>query len=723
MALMIEEKRPAGAGRFIVGIALDREAAQVSYALSADAEPETLSSVPDSEIYDFPLVLARRQTDGQWIFGREAKQAGLDGRAQAVRDLLGLAAAGRQVTVAGERYQGSLLVVLYIKKLLQHLVAEVVGAGEGLHPVQSLMITVEDPDEGLSRAMEIITAELRDSLKGASCVKWITHGESLHEYLRGQPEEVRRHEVLAFWCRQESLACYRYSVNQHTRPFVASALRTEEEALPAPPARDAAFMTVADRYLEGHDVSSVFLLGEGFDEEWMKDSLAHICRGRRVFLGNNLFSKGAVMGLQKQPVPEEEGAKILFLGPDKIMANVGIRCRKQGELHYHALIDAGSSWYSAGASMDLILDRDEIIALEITPLASGRTRTEILELDGIGHCSGRERRATRVNLTVSMFSVDRVRLSVVDLGFGAFYPAGDGHWERFIALDDDAAAPAGTFDESVVTPPILCTGRLAQRPFPFRFLEARIYSAEELCYFIAKNDYLLTMEAFTPELCSWLKEECLLDPLADKLSELIRKKCSPAAFGGTVLEYIRLYPDEEIARIEEVLRTGDSRNGAEKKLKIIEYLIREMRLREARDRIMAFDRKDQSPVVLARLSYDEGVICARMFRYDAAASCMRRAYELSGDTQVKEAYLAALRLSMSEEEYINVIGSRPELSPESLTLESRVGETLDLFAAGPDNHQINTMQVYLDTGNLRQFDEETAGAEAEMLRLFKRALG
>ena len=88
----------------------------------------------------------------------------------------------------------------------------------------------------------------------------------------------------------------------------------------------------------------------------------------------------------------------------------------------------------------------------------------------------------------------------------------------------------------------------------------------------------------------------------------------------------------------------------QKKLKIIEYLIKEGRLSEAHAMIRAFDTTDKNPVVKARLCYDEGAIYARLFHYGAAAYCMNKAYELSGDSQVKEAYLAALRLSMGEEE-------------------------------------------------------------------------
>ena len=43
--------------------------------------------------------------------------------------------------------------------------------------------------------------------------------------------------------------------------------------------------------LEEGIVSTIFLLGDGFKEGWAKESLKLLCRGRRVFQGNNLYSK------------------------------------------------------------------------------------------------------------------------------------------------------------------------------------------------------------------------------------------------------------------------------------------------------------------------------------------------------------------------------------------------------------------------------------------------
>ncbi|MCR5094315.1 MAG: hypothetical protein K6B72_10115 [Lachnospiraceae bacterium] len=719
MAQLLEDKQKSG---YIVGIELDEKTAQASYWAPFAAEAETLSTVEGAELYDFPLVLARRKLGGQWVFGREAELAAAGGEAEKIDALFAAARENRSVTLDNERLPGVPLLVLYLKKLLYYLIQQTAGAGVGIECIEALQITTDEPDVHTMRMLRELKEELNKSVPQIRHIACCTHAESMFRYLQFQPAEIRSFEVLAFWARDDKLVSFRHELNYNTSPFVASVVRTEEPPLPtgSAKARDEAFLRIAGERLANRTVTSVFLLGDGFSESWLSKSLDLICHGRRVFLGNNLFSRGAVLGMREKLYPVED-ENTVFLGPDKILANVGIYVKMGGETHYHALIDAGTSWYDARASIDVLLDKDARIALEIMPLSGNGTRTEILELDGLPHLSSRERRTTRLSLELTMFSVDRVRLSVVDLGFGEFYPSSGEHWEKFIVLTPGSEAGARPLERGVITEPILCTGRRARNPYVFPFLEVRVSSVEELCYFIAKNDYLLTTENFPESFCDWLAGECLLKPLADELRELLRRKCSLVAFAGTILDYVRLYPEEEVSRIREVLRTGDAKDGAEKKLKIIEYLIREHRLAEAHRLIREFDRSDRHPVVLARLFYDEGVIYARLFHYRAAASCMEQAYTLSGDAQVKEAYLAALRLSMSEEEYIQAIGTRPELSPESLTLETRLGETLDLFAASADNHLVNTLRVYLDTGKLREFDEATASAEEEMLMRFRRA--
>ena len=61
---------------------------------------------------------------------------------------------------------------------------------------------------------------------------------------------------------------------------------------------------------------------------------------------------------------------------------------------------------------------------------------------------------------------------------------------------------------------IQCCGRLAKRPYHFQLGDTRVYSIEEVCYFIAHNIYLLQRDIFGKGFVSWVREELALTELA-----------------------------------------------------------------------------------------------------------------------------------------------------------------------------------------------------------------
>ena len=62
---------------------------------------------------------------------------------------------------------------------------------------------------------------------------------------------------------------------------------------------------------------------------------------------------------------------------------------------------------------------------------------------------------------------------------------------------------------------IQCCGRLAKRPYHFQLGDTRVYSIEEVCYFIAHNIYLLQRDVFGKGFVNWVREELALTELAD----------------------------------------------------------------------------------------------------------------------------------------------------------------------------------------------------------------
>ena len=195
---------------------------------------------------------------------------------------------------------------------------------------------------------------------------------------------------------------------------------------------DDAFLEIARQQCEERNVTSVFLLGDVFSKEWCKESLRFLCKDRRVFQGNNLFSKGACYGAREKALPSMLSREYVFLSEEKLRANIGIECSRGKEKVYQPLLDAGTNWFEARKEMDFILERNNRIPLTVTPLDGGKPRIAEITLDGF---QVRGNRTNRIGLSVFMEDVDTVTIEVTDKGFGEFFPSTGQIWKESFSLN------------------------------------------------------------------------------------------------------------------------------------------------------------------------------------------------------------------------------------------------------------------------------------------------
>ena len=160
--------------------------------------------------------------------------------------------------------------------------------------------------------------------------------------------------------------------------------------------------------------------------------MKYMCVNRRVFAGNNLYSKGACYGMLEKLSPSEIGNAHLYLGKDKLKANVGMDVLRRGQESYLALLDAGGNWYDAKAEVEFIMPEDNKLTFKISSLIGSKVSNATMELDGMVE---REPGTIRMNLQMEMLSDTVVHVVVRDLGFGEFFPSTNQIWEKEIVLD------------------------------------------------------------------------------------------------------------------------------------------------------------------------------------------------------------------------------------------------------------------------------------------------
>lgn len=421
--------------RIAVGYDLGTDFAQISYCGLEDTEPETVSAVTGTEQYNIPAVLCKRSGVGQWYYGKEAIKFAREENGILVEDLLTLAERGEEVMVEGEVFDPVALLTLFVKRSLSLLNIRV-----PLSQIDAFMFTVEELTPRIVDVLGKMAAGLQLKVQQ---VCFQSHRESFYAYTLHQSRELWKNDVMIFEYNKHlkslCLECNNRTtpkvvfIEQLDYPEMERRVWKEEETQRQQQMEelDQLFLDLAGKTLDGRNVSTIFLLGDGFKEGWAKESLKLLCRNRRVFQGNNLYSKGACYGMLERINPSAVGKEYVYLGIDKLKSNIGLKALRRGEDSYYAVLDAGTNWYEAVSEFDVIMESGNELELVITPLTGGNVTGRTITLEGLPQ---RPKRTTRLNVRIEMTAVDRAAVTIEDKGFGELIPSSGKAWTQTIPV-------------------------------------------------------------------------------------------------------------------------------------------------------------------------------------------------------------------------------------------------------------------------------------------------
>ncbi len=415
--------------RIYVGFNIGDNNCQISY--SQDGETvSTVSLITGEEEFNIPTVLCKREGVNQWFYGNDALAHAQEKDGILVDHLLEQAWSGVPVLVDGVAYQPVSLLALFIKRCMTMVTA-----------------TYSDRIAGVLFTAENLTYENIGILKEAvSLLKLKTekiyfqsHTESYYHFMIHQPDELWRGGSLLLEYENDEICAYRMQSNLKTIPIV---VYIDEKRYPMPTESrgnttdtdheqiqlDRTFLNIAKEACESEDTVSVFLIGNKYNDIWMKESKKYLCSGYRVFQGNNLFSKGACYGLLDRVKGGGYEKNNIFLGNDKLTSNIGMNILSQNDETYFALLDAGISWYDAEQSFEFYIQDGNTIDFFIRSLTGGGDRVATITLNGF---SGK---ITRMRCRLYMESEKILAVEIEDLGFGEFRASTHKVWREEIPV-------------------------------------------------------------------------------------------------------------------------------------------------------------------------------------------------------------------------------------------------------------------------------------------------
>ena len=416
--------------KLAVGYDLGDSVSQISYCFLEKAEPETLSTVAGGENYNIPTLLAKRLNVNQWFYGKDAMKAAQDGDGILVENLVSLARGGEPVTIEGNTFEPAAMLALFMKRTMSLL-----STVAPIEKVDVFVVTVDELDRDM---VEILNRAVAGIGLKTDKIYFQSHMESFYYYMIFQPRELWIHQVLLYDFVEKNLKTYRLECNKRTTPIVAfidtqnyeTMLREElpeeeNERVAAEQRLDGRFLDIVQETGRGRVVSSAYLIGEGFNGDWAKQSLKELCRNKRVFQGNNLYSKGACVSGVEKVNPSENGKAYVFLGNEKLKSNIGMKVLRQGEESYLALLDAGINWFEAVRECEFILESGNTFSILITPLNGKQIQEIILHMDGLLE---RPERTTRIHMKIYMNGEHKAAVELMDMGFGELFPATGQMW-------------------------------------------------------------------------------------------------------------------------------------------------------------------------------------------------------------------------------------------------------------------------------------------------------
>lgn len=705
-----------GAGdKIIIGYDLGNAFSQISYSyLSQDCEVETLSCVAGEEHYNIPTVLCKRQGTGQWLFGREALRFAQEYPEEAilVEGLVGLAVTGGQVLVDGEAYEPVALLTLFMKRSLGLL--SLVSAPER---IVAMMITCRKLD---SLLIEVLNQTVTGLGLGYSRVYYQSYAESFYGYMLYQSRDLWAEQTVLFDYREDGIYSMRMECNRRTTPVVAYVHQwiypfQGESCLPDTAGLEESRVARLDRELlevvrqecgKGK-VSSAYLIGEGFAGEWMSQTLQYLCRGRRVFQGVNLYSKGAVYCLLDKHFGSKAGKEHVFLGGDKLKYNIGMQVLRQGRESYYALLDAGENWYESEYTCEFYVGQASCISLVITPLISGGVTRAPLSLGELPREQETEEEAfscgfSRIRMRLYLEGEKQLCVEMEDMGFGEIRPATQLTWRQRVTCGDSRLEEAGGGGRSGAAA-MVCVGDYAREPYVIPKLGVRVYCMEELCYCLKENAFLLDGSVMNEELLAFIKKDCGLPELSQALHPLVRQQGALSDFVCRILIGVGLYDPETVSRVEETLKAGSGLSDYEKHKLQTDHLAEQKRYEEALksyDRLLERIRENQEMEVpalqalTADILHNKGVIHARQMLYGQAAECFFQAWKTGGGQQDYFAdYLAAGRMQLPERDYVALAAEYPEQYQASLELERMLEATEQAWRETPEYKRLARLRA------------------------------
>ncbi len=206
---------------------------------------------------------------------------------------------------------------------------------------------------------------------------------------------------------------------------------------------------------------------------------------------------------------------------------------------------------------------------------------------------------------------------------------------------------------------ILCSGERTTRPYGFLASGIRIYSIEELCYYLYHHIYMIEEDMLSEDLFDWIGTELKLTERADKLKLLKRQKADMKTLITVILCSADYYTEEEIKSALKILDTVIGMPVIKRYLiKANHYLQRGQYLEAATEYeniIVSKDAAELTPEEYGDVYHNLAVAKVHMTGLKEASRLFLYAYERNNRKESLSQFLFTKKLFSNDDTYYNIL--------------------------------------------------------------------
>ncbi len=402
--------------KLIVGYDLCEDMTQISCYSYKSLEPIPIST-REGEECPIPTVLCVKTETKQWLFGDEAIACAAGGAGVLVEHLLEKVRTGEEVEILGQTFTGVALLEKFLRKSLtlvkNHFPTE---------PITKIVVTIRNAEpsfvDRIYEALSLLGLE-----KDRAVI--MNHAGAYLYYTLSQDRSIWMNDVGLFDLSSEGLYYYQTQINRRNKPMIAGLKRIDYSdnlniAMLKQQGSNSSYIfeNIANTALYKQIVSTLYFTGNGFEGGWADEVIKSLCVGRRVFYGQNLFTKGACYAA-KEFSGDQKLSDFVLLNDDMISGCVSVRVYSDTRIIEVPLTQAGETWYEVNNSIEIIPEGESELELSIKNIM---TKEVIRQSINLNQFPVRQDRTMRLLINFTCKDKSTGYLTVTDLGFGDFYP-------------------------------------------------------------------------------------------------------------------------------------------------------------------------------------------------------------------------------------------------------------------------------------------------------------